>query len=139
MGVPGRGLSQSRTAFSTTSLASTLTLAPANRHHPPAAPPLVAAPVDISDTVVLHAAGDPRADSLLDVLRAVKLGVSSLNELFRRMVQYAGVHCVLIDGYSKGVGYVPGVNLKANRTFRNQWTAVYVGKQWRFCNAAWGA
>ncbi len=51
---------------------------------------------------------------------------------------YAGLHCVVIKGYSKSAGYQPGVSFEDNR-FRNSWNAVYVAGAWRFVQCNWGA
>ncbi len=51
---------------------------------------------------------------------------------------YAGLHCVVIKGYSKSAGYQPGVRFEDNR-FRNSWNAVYVAGAWRFVQCNWGA
>ena len=51
---------------------------------------------------------------------------------------YAGLHCVVIKGYSKSAGYQPGVKFEDNR-FRNSWNAVYVAGAWRFVQCNWGA
>lgn len=53
-------------------------------------------------------------------------------------VSYAGLHCVVIKGYSKSAGYQPGVKFEDNR-FRNSWNAVYVAGAWRFVQCNWGA
>ena len=54
------------------------------------------------------------------------------------MHSYAGLHCEIIEGYSKGAGYYPGSHLRGAQ-FRNQWTAVWVEGSWRFINCNWGA
>jgi len=51
---------------------------------------------------------------------------------------YAGLHCEIIEGYSKGAGYQPGAHFHGSQ-FRNQWTAVWVDGSWRFVNCNWGA
>jgi len=51
---------------------------------------------------------------------------------------YAGLHCEIIEGYSKGAGYQPGSHFHGHK-FRNQWTAVWVDGSWRFINCNWGA
>jgi len=51
---------------------------------------------------------------------------------------YAGLHCEIIEGYSKGAGYQPGSHFRVSQ-FRNQWTAVWVDGSWRFINCNWGA
>jgi len=55
-----------------------------------------------------------------------------------RVGSYAGLHCVVIKGYSKSAGYQPGVCFEDNR-FRNSWNAVYVAGAWRFVQCNWGA
>lgn len=63
----------------------------------------------------------------------------SISELRRaRIYSYAGLHCVVIKGYSKSAGYQPGVCFEDNR-FRNSWNAVYVAGAWRFVQCNWGA
>jgi hypothetical protein len=54
------------------------------------------------------------------------------------LYSYAGLHCVVIKGYSKSAGYQPGVKFEDNR-FRNSWNAVYVAGAWRFVQCNWGA
>ena len=54
------------------------------------------------------------------------------------LFSYAGLHCVVIKGYSKSAGYQPGVKFEDNR-FRNSWNAVYVAGAWRFVQCNWGA
>ncbi|VDN23341.1 unnamed protein product, partial [Cylicostephanus goldi] len=51
---------------------------------------------------------------------------------------YAGLHCVVIKGYSKSAGYQPGYSFDDNR-FRNTWNAVYLDGSWRFVQCNWGA
>ena len=51
---------------------------------------------------------------------------------------FAGLHCEIILGYSKGAGYKPGMNLTGN-TFRNSWTAVAIDGNWRLLNVTWAA
>lgn len=57
---------------------------------------------------------------------------------FSTVSSYAGLHCVVIKGYSKSAGYQPGVRFEDNR-FRNSWNAVYVAGAWRFVQCNWGA
>lgn len=51
---------------------------------------------------------------------------------------YAGLHCVVIKGYSKSAGYQPGYRFEDIR-FRNTWNAVYLDGSWRFVQCNWGA
>lgn len=61
-----------------------------------------------------------------------------INFLYCFLYSYAGLHCVVIKGYSKSAGYQPGVRFEDNR-FRNSWNAVYVAGAWRFVQCNWGA
>ncbi|KAL0820171.1 hypothetical protein ABMA28_006100 [Loxostege sticticalis] len=79
-----------------------------------------------------------RGDSPLGLLRGIKHGTESYHVLFKRLCSYAGLHCVVIKGYSKSAGYQPGVRFEDNR-FRNSWNAVYVAGAWRFVQCNWGA
>ncbi|KAL3221250.1 hypothetical protein MRX96_029583 [Rhipicephalus microplus] len=72
------------------------------------------------------------------IFRGIKHGTESYHVLFKRLCSYAGLHCVVIKGYSKSAGYQPGVRFEDNR-FRNSWNAVYVAGAWRFVQCNWGA
>ena len=61
-----------------------------------------------------------------------------LIKIFIILCSYAGLHCVVVKGYSKSAGYQPGVSFEDNR-FRNSWNAVYVAGAWRFVQCNWGA
>lgn len=106
-----------------------------------------------------------RTDTPMGLLRGIKHGTESYHVLFKRICRYyekytvtltfflhcnenfafpvgkcsyAGLHCVVIKGYSKSAGYQPGVRFEDNR-FRNSWNAVYVAGAWRFVQCNWGA
>ncbi|KAL1110495.1 hypothetical protein AAG570_008023, partial [Ranatra chinensis] len=79
-----------------------------------------------------------RGDTPMGLLRGIKHGTESYHVLFKRLCSYAGLHCVVIKGYSKSAGYQPGVQFDDNR-FRNSWNAVYVAGAWRFVQCNWGA
>ncbi|KRY34231.1 Kyphoscoliosis peptidase [Trichinella spiralis] len=67
----------------------------------------------------------------MGILRGIKFGTESYHVLFKRLCSYAGLHCVVIKGYSKSAGYQPGMRFDGGR-FRNTWNAVYLGGSWRF-------
>jgi len=79
-----------------------------------------------------------RGDTPMGLLRGIKFGTESYHVLFKRLCSYAGLHCVVVKGYSKSAGYQPGVKFEDNR-FRNSWNAVYVAQAWRFVQCNWGA
>ncbi|KAK6031401.1 hypothetical protein OSTOST_02450, partial [Ostertagia ostertagi] len=57
-------------------------------------------------------------DTPMGLLRGIKYGTESYHVLFKRLCSYAGLHCVVIKGYSKSAGYQPGYSFEDNR-FRN--------------------
>ncbi|EYC03165.1 hypothetical protein Y032_0095g2798 [Ancylostoma ceylanicum] len=77
-------------------------------------------------------------DTPMGLLRGIKYGTESYHVLFKRLCSYAGLHCVVIKGYSKSAGYQPGYSFDDNR-FRNTWNAVYLEGSWRFVQCNWGA
>lgn len=79
-------------------------------------------------------------DSNLDCTKTGSGFFEFVHMIDDRMVcsSYAGLHCVVIKGYSKSAGYQPGVRFEDNR-FRNSWNAVYVAGAWRFVQCNWGA
>ncbi|KHJ87475.1 hypothetical protein OESDEN_12753, partial [Oesophagostomum dentatum] len=77
-------------------------------------------------------------DTPMGLLRGIKYGTESYHVLFKRLCSYAGLHCVVIKGYSKSAGYQPGYSFDDNR-FRNTWNAVYLDGSWRFVQCNWGA
>ncbi|VDM53344.1 unnamed protein product [Angiostrongylus costaricensis] len=77
-------------------------------------------------------------DTPMGLLRGIKYGTESYHVLFKRLCSYAGLHCVVIKGYSKSAGYQPGYSFDDNR-FRNTWNAVYLSGSWRFVQCNWGA
>uniref|UniRef100_A0A1I7ZV80 LIM zinc-binding domain-containing protein n=1 Tax=Steinernema glaseri TaxID=37863 RepID=A0A1I7ZV80_9BILA len=74
----------------------------------------------------------------MGLLRGIKNGTESYHVLFKRLCSYAGLHCVVIKGYSKSAGYQPGFHFDDNR-FRNTWNAVFLDGSWRFVQCNWGA
>ncbi|KAH8035559.1 hypothetical protein HPB51_006315 [Rhipicephalus microplus] len=110
--------------------------------HPP--PPT---PASISKTDIYT---DPEVFSELDqiAINVAQADQQTFTDLVRQLIcscvtdvekaSYAGLHCVVIKGYSKSAGYQPGVRFEDNR-FRNSWNAVYVAGAWRFVQCNWGA
>ncbi|KAK2164612.1 hypothetical protein LSH36_61g07055 [Paralvinella palmiformis] len=94
--------------------------------------------ITAKDLNKLQFADNLDSDTPMGLLRGIKLGVESYHNLFKRLCSYAGLHCEIIEGYSKGAGYKPGSRIRGN-AFRNQWTAVFIDGAWRFVNCNWGA
>ncbi|GAB1602122.1 hillarin [Argonauta hians] len=76
--------------------------------------------------------------STLSLLKGVKTGKESYHQLFKKLCSFAGLHCEIIIGYSKGAGYKPGMRIDGN-AFRNSWTAVSIDGSWRLVNCTWAA
>lgn len=52
----------------------------------------------------------------------------------------AGLHAKVIQGYVKGVGYIPEYKFKnEDDPFRGNWNAVLINGQWRLIDTHWGA
>ncbi|KAI6184150.1 Kyphoscoliosis peptidase [Aphelenchoides bicaudatus] len=78
-------------------------------------------------------------DTPMGLLRGIKYGTESYHVLFKRLCSYAGLHCVVIKGYSKSAGYQPGISFEKDTRFRNTWNAVWLDGSWRFVQCNWGA
>ncbi|XP_026461715.1 hillarin-like [Ctenocephalides felis] len=94
--------------------------------------------ITVKNLNTMHFDEDLRVDTPMGLLRGIKHGTESYHVLFKRLCSYAGLHCVVIKGYSKSAGYQPGVKFQDSR-FRNSWNAVYVAGAWRFVQCNWGA
>ncbi|CAP21924.1 Protein CBR-LTD-1 [Caenorhabditis briggsae] len=79
-----------------------------------------------------------QSDTPMGLLRGIKYGTESYHVLFKRLCSYAGLHCVVIKGFSKSAGYQPGYSFDDHR-FRNTWNAVFLDGSWRFVQCNWGA
>uniref|UniRef100_A0AC34QNY8 LIM zinc-binding domain-containing protein n=1 Tax=Panagrolaimus sp. JU765 TaxID=591449 RepID=A0AC34QNY8_9BILA len=81
---------------------------------------------------------DLDSNTPMGLLRGIKYGTESYHVLFKRLCAYAGLHCVVIKGYSKSAGFQPGFRFDDSR-FRNTWNAVFLDGSWRFVQCNWGA
>ncbi|CAJ0587060.1 unnamed protein product, partial [Mesorhabditis spiculigera] len=80
------------------------------------------------------------SDSPMGLLRGIKYGTESYHVLFKRLCSYAGLHSVVIKGFSKSAGYQPGLKFdEGSYRFRNTWNAAYLDGNWRFVQCNWGA
>ncbi|CDS40089.1 Transglutaminase [Echinococcus multilocularis] len=71
-----------------------------------------------------------------EVLLSFKDNKTSFARIYEIMCTYAGLHCVSISGYAKGVDYLPGYRfqgLPANHS----WNAVYLKGSWQLVDAHW--
>lgn len=72
------------------------------------------------------------------LLKGVKSGKETYHQLYKKLCSYAGLHCEIVLGYSKGAGYKPGMRMDG-QTFRNSWTVVNINGSWRLVNCTWAA
>ncbi|XP_041348843.1 hillarin-like isoform X2 [Gigantopelta aegis] len=72
------------------------------------------------------------------LFKGVKSGKETYHQLFKKLCCFAGIHCEVILGYSKGAGYKPGMRMDGT-AFRNSWTAVCIDGSWRLINCTWAA
>ncbi|GFO10596.1 kyphoscoliosis peptidase [Plakobranchus ocellatus] len=72
------------------------------------------------------------------LLKGVKSGKETYHQLYKKLCSYAGLHCEIVLGFSKGAGYKPGMRMEG-QTFRNSWTAVNINGSWRLVNCTWAA
>ena len=77
-------------------------------------------------------------DSPEEILMNIKENKTSYAHAFEMLCTYAGLHCTIIRGYAKGVGYEPGMKFSGN-TFTHYWNAVLIRDQWKLIDANWGA
>uniref|UniRef100_A0A0N5AH95 LIM zinc-binding domain-containing protein n=1 Tax=Syphacia muris TaxID=451379 RepID=A0A0N5AH95_9BILA len=94
--------------------------------------------ITVKNLNVMQFDNDLDSNTPLGLLRGIKYGTESYHVLFKRLCSYAGLHCVVIKGYSKSAGYQPGYRFEDSR-FRNTWNAVYLDGSWRFVQCNWGA
>uniref|UniRef100_A0A1I8JM84 LIM zinc-binding domain-containing protein n=1 Tax=Macrostomum lignano TaxID=282301 RepID=A0A1I8JM84_9PLAT len=78
-------------------------------------------------------------DTPMGLLRGIQFGTETYHVLFMRLCSYAGIHAVEIKGYSKSVGYEPGMKFRQANKFKNTWNAVYVEGDWRLIQCNWAA
>ncbi|VDD88292.1 unnamed protein product [Enterobius vermicularis] len=94
--------------------------------------------ITVKNLNVMQFDNDLDSNTPMGLLRGIKYGTESYHVLFKRLCSYAGLHCVVIKGYSKSAGYQPGYRFEDIR-FRNTWNAVYLDGSWRFVQCNWGA
>jgi hypothetical protein len=77
--------------------------------------------------------GDLRAEAVLGRRKAVCTGYANLFEALGKRI---GLEVAIVHGYAKGVGYVPGQDLK---TYGHSWNAVKIDGRWQLLDSTWGA
>ncbi|KAL3861287.1 hypothetical protein ACJMK2_007329 [Sinanodonta woodiana] len=80
---------------------------------------------------------EPDEDTVLFQFLKLKRREKSYAQFFSLLCGYAGLPCVVIDGYMKGSTYDVGQKLDSKHT--GEWNAVLVDGNWRLVNTFWGA
>ena len=57
--------------------------------------------------------------------------------LFKALAQAAGLKAVIINGYAKGFGYLPGTGFRTPPN--HAWTAIFLENQWQLLDASMGS
>ena len=58
-------------------------------------------------------------------------------KLFKRMCNYAGIKCTVINGWAKGYNYTPGETFPLLPT--HSWNAVFIDGSWKLIDCTWAA
>ncbi|MBN3298500.1 KY peptidase, partial [Amia calva] len=72
-----------------------------------------------------------------DILRTGKGVCAGYSALFQKMCSLAGVECVVISGYAKGINYFQGMSFKGDSN--HAWNAVKLQGRWHLLDSTWGA
>uniref|UniRef100_A0A158QIP8 TGc domain-containing protein n=1 Tax=Rodentolepis nana TaxID=102285 RepID=A0A158QIP8_RODNA len=71
-----------------------------------------------------------------ELLLSFKDNKTSFARIYEIMCTYAGLHCVAISGYAKGVDYFPGDRFQGLPP-NHSWNAVYLKGSWQLVDAHW--
>jgi len=78
--------------------------------------------------------GDNSAEGTLKSRKSVCAGYGNL---FEALASAAGLEVVVISGYARGTGYIPGQEIPAAPN--HDWNAVKIDGRWQLLDATWGA
>jgi transglutaminase/protease-like cytokinesis protein 3 len=78
--------------------------------------------------------GDNSAEGTLKSRKSVCAGYGNL---FEALASAAGLEVVVISGYARGTGYVPGQTIPVAPN--HDWNAVKIDGRWQLIDATWGA
>lgn len=81
-------------------------------------------------------AGKGNADSAETVLAQRKALCGGYANLFDALARRAGLESEKIHGYAKGIGFVPGQDIKRHA---HAWNAVKIDGKWQHLDSTWGA
>ena len=81
--------------------------------------------------------GNCETTSAEGTLKSRKSVCAGYGNLFEALAASAGLEVVVIPGYAKGTGYVPGQTIPSESN--HDWNAVKIGGRWQLIDATWGA
>jgi hypothetical protein len=70
------------------------------------------------------------------LLLAFKSGKTTYARIFECLARNAGLACVTITGWAKGVDYKPGVAI-TSRPVNHSWNAAYIDNNWQLIDSHW--
>ncbi|VDN13471.1 unnamed protein product [Dibothriocephalus latus] len=79
-----------------------------------------------------------KPDSPEQILMDIRTKKTTYADVFLTLCRYADLHCKLIQGYVKGIGYLPGMRF-AGSIYKNPWNAVLIDGVWRLVDCQWAA
>lgn len=80
--------------------------------------------------------GKPPNDTAETVLARRKAVCAGYAKLFEALATRAGLEAVTVYGHAKGIGFVPGQDIKKHP---HAWNAVKVDGKWQLLDSTWGA
>jgi len=79
---------------------------------------------------------DVKPGSEEQLLMAFKSGKTTYARIFESMARNAGLSCVTITGWAKGVDYRPGVAI-TSRPVNHSWNSVFIDSNWQLIDSHW--
>jgi len=70
------------------------------------------------------------------LLISFKAGKTTYARIFECLARHAGLPCLTLAGWAKGVDYRPGVNITA-RPINHSWNAVLIDNNWQLVDCHW--
>lgn len=84
-----------------------------------------------------YLSGHPGDNSAEGTLKSRKSVCAGYGNLFEALAGAAGLEVVVISGYARGTGFVPGQTIPAAPN--HDWNAVKIDGKWQLLDATWGA
>ena len=89
---------------------------------------------DLSKLRINHAPSGSAEDVLLGLMQ----GRKTYAAVYEMLCTRAGLQCVTVAGYVKGINYKPGMSLEGGE-HKSSWNAVRIDGKWQLVNSNWAA